>query len=94
MAATFIYNNYVQATWILKELPVILNRLIVEMGINNMIIFEGWLHKEWEYLKSLKKEPPVETIQMEYYQKLLNLWASKWVTRTDTDLYANQYLQG
>lgn len=77
MIGTFIYNNYVQATGLLENLPIILNRLMVEMDIECVSVFDSWLNEEREYLKSLRKEPPIETLQMEYYQKLINLWASE-----------------
>ncbi|KAF8869625.1 hypothetical protein CPB85DRAFT_1262114 [Mucidula mucida] len=35
--------------------------------------FEQWLNEERAYLTSLKKEPAVETLQMEYYRALLAL---------------------
>jgi hypothetical protein len=49
---------------------------MLDMGIPNVEIFEQWLDEEREYLQGLKTEPVVETLQMEYYQKLINYHAS------------------
>ncbi|KAJ7262450.1 hypothetical protein C8J57DRAFT_1231821 [Mycena rebaudengoi] len=43
------------------------------LGIGVRAEFAGWLAAEKAYLKSLSKEPEQETLQMEYYQKLINL---------------------
>ena len=45
----------------------------------NAKVFEDWLEEEQAYLKGLTKEPMVETMEMEYYQKLVNLRASEYV---------------
>ena len=47
------------------------------MGILTVDVFEDWLKEGREYLQGLKTEPEVETLQMEYYQKLINLHASE-----------------
>ncbi|KAJ7243703.1 hypothetical protein C8J57DRAFT_1438524 [Mycena rebaudengoi] len=43
------------------------------LGVGVRAEFVGWLTAEKTYLKSLSKEPQQETLQMEYYQKLVNL---------------------
>jgi vacuolar-type H+-ATPase subunit E/Vma4 len=43
------------------------------LGVESRSVFETWLEKEKEYLESLTKEPEEETLQMEYYQKLVSL---------------------
>lgn len=48
-----------------------------ELGIDNVSTFESWLQEEKEYLAGLQKEPEAETLQMEYWQKLVNFEASK-----------------
>jgi hypothetical protein len=48
-----------------------------DMGISDVGVFEEWLDEEKVYLQGLKTEPEEETLQMEYYQKLINLWASE-----------------
>ena len=50
-----------------------------DLGISDVLVFEAWLVEERTYLQGLKKEPAEETLQIEYYQKLVNLWASEWV---------------
>ena len=50
---------------------------MLEMGISDVRIFDEWLVEEREYLQGLKTEPEEETLQMEYYQKLVNFWASE-----------------
>jgi len=42
-------------------------------------MFKKWLSEEREYLQGLKTEPVVETLEMEYCQRLLTLQASKYV---------------
>lgn len=75
--ATFIYNNYVQSLGILKDSKPILARLMIDMGIGEPEVFDDWLEEERGYLQDLKREPPLETLQMEYYQKLVNYMASR-----------------
>ncbi|KAJ7823422.1 hypothetical protein B0H14DRAFT_3730239 [Mycena olivaceomarginata] len=43
------------------------------LGMESCSVFEMWLEKEKVYLNALRKEPEQETLQMEYYQKLVNL---------------------
>ncbi|KAG6862606.1 hypothetical protein C0991_011258 [Blastosporella zonata] len=43
-----------------------------DQGIGSTDIFHRWLEEEQVYLTSLKKEPVQETLEMEYYQKLVN----------------------
>lgn len=47
------------------------------LGITLDDVFDQWLVEEKAYLEGLKKEPQVETAQMDYYQKLIKLWESK-----------------
>ena len=51
-----------------------------DLGVVDTKVFEEWLEEEKAYLLGLQKEPLEETLQMEYWQKLLNLQASKYVT--------------
>jgi hypothetical protein len=73
----FLWNNYKQALQIIKESPPLIDRAMKDLGILNTGVFETWLQEERKYLQGLKKEPAEETLQMEYYQKLVNLWASE-----------------
>jgi hypothetical protein len=50
-----------------------LRETMVSLGVETRSVFETWLEKEKTYLNSLTKEPAQETLQMEYYQKLVNL---------------------
>jgi hypothetical protein len=50
---------------------------MLDLGIENEGMFHTWLLEEQAYLKALKSEPLVETLEMEYYQKLVNLGASE-----------------
>lgn len=75
--ATFLYNNYKQALCILHDGQSTLPQLMRELGITNDSVFENWLVEERAYLMSLNQEPKHETLQMEYWQKLVNMTASK-----------------
>jgi len=77
LLATFLLHNYEQALAILKDSPAVLARIMLDMGISDGGVFAGWLDEERAYLQGLKTEPEEETLQMEYYQKLVNFRASK-----------------
>jgi Kyakuja-Dileera-Zisupton transposase len=77
LLATFLLNNYKQALGILENSPKILARIMIDMGISSVDVFDNWLDEEKEYLLGLKTEPEAETLQMEYYQKLINFCASE-----------------
>ncbi|KAG1785400.1 uncharacterized protein HD556DRAFT_1435129 [Suillus plorans] len=67
---TFLYNNYKQALDILYDGQT-------ELGVTDKSELEVWLENERAYLLSHAHEPEQETLQMEYWQKLVNLSASK-----------------
>ena len=75
--AMFLWNHYKQALDIIKETPQVIARAMADLGVSDVGVFKAWLEEEREYLQGLKKEPAEETLQMEYYQRLLNLWASE-----------------
>ena len=75
----FLWNNYKQALDLIKDTPKLLVRTMQDLGISNESVFEVWLEEERVYLRGLKTEPAEETLQMEYYQRLVNLWASEYV---------------
>ena len=77
--ATFIHNNYVQSLSILKKSNPILARLMIDLGVDKPEVFDSWLEEERQYLQELKREPPLKTLHMEYYQKLVNYMASRCV---------------
>ncbi|KAF8203394.1 hypothetical protein K438DRAFT_1580548, partial [Mycena galopus ATCC 62051] len=66
-----IVNKYRRALKIKEGLPAL--RLAMQsLGVATRDVFKTWLAKEQEYLQSLTKEPVQETMEMEYYQKLVN----------------------
>jgi len=75
--ATFLLNNYKQALEILNSGPQALAQAMLDLGIPDESVFEVWLEEEQAYLQGLQKEPEEETLQMEYWQKLVDLQASK-----------------
>lgn len=75
--AKFLHNNYKQALNILKDCPQNLSDSMKELGISHTDAFAEWLAEEKTYLSGLKREPEVETLQMEYWQKLINYEASQ-----------------
>ncbi|KAG1796091.1 hypothetical protein EV424DRAFT_1306802, partial [Suillus variegatus] len=75
--STFLYNNYKQALHIISDGTNSLPKLMHELGLKDKSVFDTWLAEERAYLTSLSHELNHETIQMEYWQKLLNLSGSK-----------------
>ncbi|KAI6006789.1 hypothetical protein EDD15DRAFT_2137983, partial [Pisolithus albus] len=73
---TMILNNYRQALRVIQEGKNTLLRLMDDLGITDVSVFSAWLLEENEYLASHSREPEEETLQMEYWQKLVNLDAS------------------
>ncbi|KAJ6493155.1 hypothetical protein C8R45DRAFT_1095669 [Mycena sanguinolenta] len=69
-------TKYRHALAVLAEAPV-LARLMSELHGTTPATLEGWLKVEREYLCSLRKEPEEETLQMEYYQALVNFYDAK-----------------
>jgi hypothetical protein len=50
-----------------------------ELGVQLRDEFETWRTKEKAHLRSLSKEPEQETLEMEYFQKLVNLRDTEYV---------------
>jgi hypothetical protein len=73
--AMFLWNNYKQALQIIEETPKLIAQAMEDLGISDTGVFEVWLQEEEAYLLGLKKEPAEETLPMEYYQRLVNLWS-------------------
>lgn len=69
---TFLCNNYKQALEILES-EVLVRRRMDDEGILEASEFGEWFDEETGYLEGLKHEPPVETLEMEYYRKLVKL---------------------
>ncbi|KAI6015478.1 hypothetical protein BKA83DRAFT_4465568 [Pisolithus microcarpus] len=64
----FLLNNYKQALDLLSNGRVTLEQLMCELGVSDPTIFRQWLDEE---------QPAEETLQMEYWQQLVNLAASR-----------------
>ncbi|KAJ7195403.1 hypothetical protein B0H12DRAFT_1082211 [Mycena haematopus] len=64
-------NKYRRALKI-KGTEALLGAAMSSLGVESRSVLETWLEKEKEYLNSLSKEPEGETLQMEYYQALVN----------------------
>ncbi|KAJ7838328.1 hypothetical protein B0H14DRAFT_2588627 [Mycena olivaceomarginata] len=71
-----IGNKYQHALRIKQGLPALQDAMCT-LDVSTRDVFETWLAKEKEYLQSMKKEPVEETNEMEYYQKLVNLYNSE-----------------
>ncbi|KAK7013948.1 hypothetical protein R3P38DRAFT_3206529 [Favolaschia claudopus] len=67
-----IANKYRRALKLKETLPA-LQSSMAALGVRSRSDFGEWLGKEREYLAGLCKEPAQETLEMEYYQKLVNL---------------------
>jgi len=72
-----LLNNYRQALGILESGLQALAQAMADLHILDNSVFKTWLTEEREYLEGLCKEPEEETLQMEYWQKLVNLQGSK-----------------
>ena len=81
ITAKFLYNNYKQARDILDNSPAAIATAMEDLGVSDIKVLEEWLEEEKAYLLGLQKEPLEETLQMEYWQKLLNLQGSEYVTQ-------------
>ncbi|KAI5992239.1 hypothetical protein EDD15DRAFT_2168553 [Pisolithus albus] len=74
---TMIFNNYKQALRIIEEGKKTLPHIMDNLGIMDVSVFSTWLLEENEYLTARSCEPEEETLHMEYWQKLVNLEASR-----------------
>jgi hypothetical protein len=72
----FLLNNYKQALRILDTKPSVIKAL-TSLGATDADIVKTWLREEEEYLRGLSKEPAEETLEMEYYKMLTDLYASE-----------------
>lgn len=77
-AGKFLVDNYMQALDILKtETP--LRATMKQHGITDPLLFNTWLAEEKEYLSNLTSEPLEETLEMEYYGRLVELSECQYV---------------
>ncbi|KAF5341224.1 hypothetical protein D9611_005927 [Ephemerocybe angulata] len=72
----FLVDNYIQALDILRGRGDLV-RLMNEHGIKDSAVFSTWLEEERVYLSSLSKEPPEDTLKIDYYQRLVDLASTK-----------------
>ncbi|KAF9071158.1 hypothetical protein BDP27DRAFT_1219440, partial [Rhodocollybia butyracea] len=75
----FLVDNYKQALEI-QQTRHALAKTMNDMGIPSTDTFRQWLADEQAYLSSLKKEPLEETLQMEYFKKLVKLDDSEYLS--------------
>ncbi|KAJ7875013.1 hypothetical protein B0H13DRAFT_2236144 [Mycena leptocephala] len=89
-------NRYRRALAIKSTLQV-LEGTMRELGVNTQLEFEQWLEKEKAHLRTLSKEWLQKTLEMEYYQKLVNLqdveYAAQATRRVETQHRHMQELQ-
>ncbi len=71
LAGKFLVNNYQQALGILAGEPALHESMKALKCQESM--FPKWLDEERAYLQSLSTEPLQETLEMEYYSRLIEL---------------------
>jgi hypothetical protein len=52
-------------------------KALASLGATDANIVKTWLQEEEEYLRGLSKEPVEETLEMEYYKMLTDLYTSE-----------------
>jgi hypothetical protein len=76
--ALVLCSKYQRALEI-KSMYSALRQSMWELSMQSRDEFETWREKEKAHLCSLSKEPKQETLEMEYFQKLVNLRDTKYV---------------
>lgn len=76
---TFLVDNYKEALDTLEDDQKALMTAMRDLNISDTSVFEEWLCEEKVYLSRLKREPQEETLQMEYWQALVNLSTTKYI---------------
>ncbi|KAK0478992.1 hypothetical protein IW261DRAFT_1551567 [Armillaria novae-zelandiae] len=71
--SSFLCNNYWQALEIIESYPA-LKKSMHELGVADETEFGSWLREEEVYLLCLQKEPPEETLEMEYFAWLVQYY--------------------
>ncbi|KAI6023100.1 hypothetical protein BKA83DRAFT_4493227 [Pisolithus microcarpus] len=85
----FLFDNYKQALTIIHDSKTILPNLKRDLSIDDDdSIFYRWLEEEKEYLEGLSREPPEETLHMEYWQRLGKFEASSQWLREILDTWS------
>ncbi|KAI6038118.1 hypothetical protein EDC04DRAFT_2868505 [Pisolithus marmoratus] len=93
---TMTLNNYKQALSIIEEGRNTLPHIMNDLGVMDVSVFRVWLSEENEYLAAHSHEPEEETLQMEYWQKLVNLDAScdlTWTVATPSSATMSLFIQ-
>ncbi len=72
-------DNYKQALGILHSEPL-LQQMMEQHGITDTTVFTAWLAEEKAYLSQLLSEPPEETLEMAYYECLVEFYKCQYVT--------------
>lgn len=67
-------------------MPTLLHSM-KSLGVDSKCHFEEWLKKEREYLDGLKKEPETETLDIEYYTELVQLYNLEYVIQDASDKF-------
>ncbi|KAG2136207.1 hypothetical protein BD769DRAFT_1626952 [Suillus cothurnatus] len=67
----FLYSNYKQVLDILNDGNATLPQLMRDLKVADETVFEHWLEEEKVYLQGLTQEPEDETLQMDYWQRLV-----------------------
>ncbi|KIK15115.1 hypothetical protein PISMIDRAFT_16753 [Pisolithus microcarpus 441] len=95
-----IFNNYKQALQIIEEGKKMLLCIMDDLGIMDVSVFRRWLSEENEYLTAHSCKPEEETLQMEYWQKLVNMDASwkhlsdlTWTVATLSSAATSSFIQ-
>ncbi|KAG0694180.1 hypothetical protein DFH29DRAFT_1083929 [Suillus ampliporus] len=86
--SNFLYHNYKQALDIICDSQIMLPKLMQDINVTEESTFDEWLKEEKVYLQGLCTKPELETLQMEYWQKLVNLSTSKNELDTASSLWA------
>ncbi|KAG1836183.1 hypothetical protein DFJ58DRAFT_735173 [Suillus subalutaceus] len=85
--SNFLHGNYKQALEIIANGEAVLPKVMQELKVEDESVFECLLEDKKIYLKGLTREPEEETLQMEYWQRLVNLSASKVALDTGMNMF-------
>ncbi len=74
----FLCNNYRQALSFMAGIPA-LQETIAKLNIPSVKCFPQWLSEELAYLKSQEQVPEGETLEMEYYSRLVAYYRIEYI---------------
>lgn len=72
----YIFNNFQQALGIRREYTAVLANLSQDLQLTGEEV-DQLISEEASFLVSLKSEPPVEMLKVEYVQELDKLWLAQ-----------------